>query len=332
MQRIFIFNPETDYALAVGRNHYSLPLKIRKLRSSLQLVQANIAHQGDIIAVEDDFSPGCYPHPEHILLSERKRIKLLPKSAIKKVLGTDSIITPWGWNHTFRNELIRDGVNPGQLPTEEEIDRWRLLSHRRTAIAFRQSLSRNLTDIVIDPGYEFTSADAATEFADAHNEVYFKAPWSSSGRGVVTSTGFRSPEKMREWLSGCIKTQGSVCGEIGVRRKGDFASEWLMHDGKAFFRGLSLFETTDDGRYIRNISLPYEEIMNRLRALSHEWSEDIISAQKNTLEKIVARSYMGPVGIDMLISEDGKVNPCVELNLRLTMGMMALGEIFYPPE
>ena len=35
------------------------------------------------------------------------------------------------------------------------------------------------------------------------------------------------------------------------------------------------------------------------------------------------RGYVGPVGIDMLADKDGRVNPCVEINLRHTMGMTA---------
>ena len=38
-------------------------------------------------------------------------------------------------------------------------------------------------------------------------------------------------------------------------------------------------------------------------------------------------SYRGPFGIDMMVVRDGgklKVHPCVELNLRRTMGFVAL--------
>ncbi len=357
MPRLFIFNPETDYALAVGRSHYSLPQKIKKLRSDLQLVQAQVAHPGDAIVVDDDFTPASYPHPAHLELVKQKGLTLIRRSELRDSLTSEMIITPWGWNHTLLHDLHRAGLpndysvsliveKPWSLPTEEDIDRWRELSHRRTAIAFRKALPES-EGLLLHPGCEFTDVADALEFADAHMEVYFKAPWSSSGRGVVTTSTFRPvnegeqankghqaneavfSEKLKEWLSGCIKSQGSVTAEIGVRRKADFASEWLITDGKAGFRGLSLFETTENGKYLSNHSLSYSEIAARLTALSPFWSDKILSAQKQALEEIIAPGYEGPVGIDMLISEEGLINPCVELNLRLTMGIMALGTNFY---
>jgi hypothetical protein len=35
-------------------------------------------------------------------------------------------------------------------------------------------------------------------------------------------------------------------------------------------------------------------------------------------------NYVGPFGVDMMALPDGKVHPCVELNLRKTMGHVAL--------
>lgn len=343
MARIFIFNPETDYALALGRRHYSMPKKIRQLRSSLQLVQAMVAHPGDSIVVDDGFDPDLYLHPEHLQQAQKKKLTLVPRSALRLHLGPEKIITPWGWNHTLRNELLREIINQGdQLPDEAcpaygipsagDIDSRRLLSHRRTAIAFRETLTPLLPAIRIDRGEEFTSVEKALDYAASCREVYFKAPWSSSGRGVVTSVGFATPEKMREWLAGCIRSQGSVTAEIGTGRLCDFASEWILDGGEARFRGLSLFETTSSGKYLGNFPLSYNEIMSRLEEFSPEWSDRIISAQKDALEELIAPGYEGPVGIDMLITDSRRVNPCVELNLRLTMGMMALGDNFYPPE
>ena len=50
------------------------------------------------------------------------------------------------------------------------------------------------------------------------------------------------------------------------------------------------------------------------------------------LDVIIAPHYKGPLGVDMMIYRDGNkglaVNPCVEVNLRMTMGMVvaALGQ------
>ena len=41
-------------------------------------------------------------------------------------------------------------------------------------------------------------------------------------------------------------------------------------------------------------------------------------------DDIRAFSYVGPIGVDMLVGADGRINPCVELNWRMTMGHVAL--------
>ena len=35
-------------------------------------------------------------------------------------------------------------------------------------------------------------------------------------------------------------------------------------------------------------------------------------------------SYRGPLGIDMLKTADGHIHPCLEINFRLNMGILAL--------
>ena len=36
--------------------------------------------------------------------------------------------------------------------------------------------------------------------------------------------------------------------------------------------------------------------------------------------------YEGPVGVDMLVTSDGNLHPCIEINWRMTMGMVAVLE------
>ena len=47
----------------------------------------------------------------------------------------------------------------------------------------------------------------------------------------------------------------------------------------------------------------------------------MIELQRDAIAEVVAPGYSGPLGIDMLATGDGRINPCVEMNLRMTMGM-----------
>lgn len=330
MRRIFIFNPETDYALAAGNTVYNPPMKIMRLRKEMQLIQAYVASANDIIAVTKDFSIEDYPDAEHIRTAKKKNLSIITINSLPDLINRDKDegykIIPWGWNHSLRKELLSTGFAPQLLQSEEEIDRLRALSHRRTVIPFQTHLQKLLPDQNIPLAREFFNVAEALDFADSYPTVYFKAPWSSSGRGILRSDRV-SKEKLREWIGGFIRKQGSVTGEEGFERKADFAIEWLCENGKAGFLGYSMFKTGQDGRYLGNEDISQEEIASRIRAMSAVKCENIIEAQKKTLDKYIAPNYRGPVGIDMLIDTEGKINPCVEINLRMTMGMISLGRL-----
>ena len=335
-QSIFIFNPDTDYALAQGCSHYNAPAKIIALRKQMQLTPVYIAEKGDIIVVADDFSSEAYPDKNAVHRLESAGIEAVTltelQNLLKNVSHHEFRILPWGWNHSLRSRLEAFSIDPALLKTKEEIDMIRSLAHRRTTIPFLLFIRKMLPAVSVAVAEEFTEVDKALEFAQREKRVYFKAPWSSSGRGILYYDASlyedkrMSTQKLKEWLGGFIRKQGSVMGERAFNRVADFATEWWIEDGKAEFLGLSLFNTSEEGRYTGNMQLSQTEIDSRLQSLSPHWSPDIVAAQKAALESLIAPHYSGPAGIDMLIDADGTLNPCVEINLRLTMGMIALGK------
>ena len=42
------------------------------------------------------------------------------------------------------------------------------------------------------------------------------------------------------------------------------------------------------------------------------------------LQDIIGTDYDGPIGVDMMTLTDGRIDPAVELNLRMTMGHLCL--------
>lgn len=74
-----------------------------------------------------------------------------------------------------------------------------------------------------------------------------------------------------------------------------------------------------------------EELLEMLLGMYPEL-DSVIGQVLMTINDLVAPHYDGPLGIDMMLyrDENGKIalNPCVEVNLRMTMGMVtaAMGE------
>lgn len=208
------------------------------------------------------------------------------------------------------------------MPSEEDITNLRNLSHRRTTIAFFRELSSFL-DPEIEIPQEITLAeDGISTFRLTHC-LFFKAPWSSSGRGVMLTDDLEE-KHVAPWLRGIIRRQGSVMMEKAYDRKLDFATEWVCRDNKARFIGYSVFNVSRRGKYQSNRTGSQQELLNVIEGATDRWTPDIIGLQQKAIEKIIAPYYSGPLGIDMLVTDSGAINPCVEINLRHTMGMIEL--------
>lgn len=326
--RLFIFNPETDYALASASSTYNPPEVVKALRRRLALIPAYMARKGDAILLLDPMEKMDQAELRQMVAG--KEIDVVALSGCADYVnkrrdkeGWTPLITPWGWNHSLRKTLLSAGLSEDTLMTEEAITSFRNISHRRSTVDFYHLLSERLDLSHIIYPRECTSLDEALTACAENEPSYLKAPWSSSGRGVV-STDRLTSERLKEWISGCIRRQGSVMVEKGYNRTGDFASEWWLENGKAHFMGLSMFNTSKEGRYGGNIIMPDAEIARRIISLSPQWSPEIIELQKNALEQLVGQTYSGPVGIDMITTKEGYLIPCVEINFRFTMGMVAL--------
>lgn len=328
--RVHIFNPETDYALGCTGRNYNPPASVVRLRKSMAFFPATYAQPGDAILILDSFSKEELTQATHYDLILSRNLQIINLEDLNKMgisscgIKQDGLeIQPWGWNHSLRNLLLRNGIPSCLLKSEADIENIRSLAHRRTTIPFLKEISRLLPDMDIHFPNEFSNMEEALRFAENNPGAYFKMPWSSSGRGVICSIGMSTP-KLTEWLRGAIARQGSVMGEFGYDRRADFATEWICRNGKTKFLGLSWFDTSNNGKYLGNQYISQEEIRQRIKETSNLFSDSLLLAQQETIESLISPQYEGPLGIDMLADKQGNINPCVEINLRMTMGMATI--------
>lgn len=325
VRRLFIFNAETDFALATDTRTYTPPASVIALKHRMALLPAVFANPKDLILVPEDFCIAA--DVEYWATARAKEIEVLKPSQLQPLIYDDLEIVPWGWNRSLCYELERAGVQTRLLKTDSEIDGIRRLSHRRTAIQFQEMLL-GTGRFDFEKAREFDNVEDAMHFACTQTDPYFKLPWSSSGRGVlrVTETGLRKTE---EWLRGGIRKQGSVTAEVGLDRAADFATEWFVDTSGVHYLGLSMFDTNPEGRYLGNIYATQDEIINRIQSFCPDWDGNVIEAQSHAIQNLIAPDYSGPLGIDMIIDKNGKLMPCVEINLRHTMGMLNLIDKIY---
>ena len=170
------------------------------------------------------------------------------------------------------------------------------------------------------------SVDEVRNYCERYGQTVLKAPWSSSGRGVYwTDANFT--QSVSGWIKRVIDKQGSIMAEKALKRRMDFAMEFRVVDQKTEFVGYSLFITEKSGMYRGNRLMSNEDI---LAELGKKVDVEEIDAAKKSLTRFIdghiAHTYYGYIGVDMFIYEENgemRLNPVVEINLRMTMGVVA---------
>jgi hypothetical protein len=291
MNYLYVFNPENDMALADGRPGYTPPAQIQQMRHELWWLPQWWAKEGDIVWNGED------------------RLKLTD----------DTQILPWGWSPVLRHQLEQAGVQEFLLPSTEKIEQIRQLSHRRTAVALLQELRDELPldGHIAGESVLCQNMEEVEETVNTYNGALLKSPWSSSGRGLI-QTG--NPQ-WKAWVKRILKTQGSVVVEQFLHKVADFALEfWLDGTGGVEYRGLSLFYTNERGAYQGNWVAPEGQKLAWLaQYIPLQYLKEIRAWWEERLRRF---DYQGPVGIDMMLAEEG-ICPCIEVNWRWTMGLVS---------
>lgn len=318
--KLYLFNPDHDLALAHGRTHYVPPASAAAFAADAASIVAWLTRDATVL-VQERTVPDEFLRQLQELRKECRWVTLqeLPDLPLEKVV-------PWGWNYNIWERLKKWGVTDGALPTDTEITEIQRLSHRRTAAKamqfFRNRAAR--PERLPLPAQELYSLEEADRFFRDNKDVMFKMPWSGSGRGLRHVVDTMSTHQ-RGWIGQSIRKHGCILAEPFHSVVQDFAMEFLC-DGDVHFEGYSLFET-HNGVYLSNSLMSDASIENHLS----QWIDiQILAEYRNLLTQFIQQEiapyYKGCVGVDMFVyRKDGDffVNPAVELNLRMTMGMLA---------
>ena len=333
--KLFVFNPEHDIALASNLEHFTPPQAACRIRRDLGFLPVLWAAEGDMILTDDKMAAeeragrlGLACHGEFLtrdMLRQRLSSGVQPDA-----------VCPWGWDLSLRNELLEYGIAPALLPDTSRLDAIRQMSHRRWAA---ENLLVPLCQISGTTGEAYT-ADCAAEvqsLLSRHGSVVLKAPWSSSGRGIRYvgkrhNHGRKSYEtlspQLQGWIRNVVNEQGCVMVEPWYDKAIDLGMEFYASaDGRVSYRGLSLFHTVG-GAYEGNLLGSETALLSRAgRYVRPDLLHEVAHQAETLLSSRLRNCYEGPLGIDMMaVRFKGELllHPCVELNLRSTMGHVAL--------
>lgn len=322
--KIHIFNPEHDMAMAANTDNFTAPHAAKQLRHDLGFLPALWCGDGDTVLVADKNQAyramsRLASSLERIGVKTAQNIYFIEKSNLKSLYVDAADV--WGWDAALRHELICAGINAGALPSPEQTEHIRQLSHRRTSAC----LLRHFRGFEVTECHDYAEVETALK---RYGHAIIKTPWSSSGRGLRYINASGPTSHQMGWTKNAIKKQGAVMVEPYYNKIMDFAMEFnVMQGGVAVYEGLSVFYT-ENGQYRGNI-LATEEFKEAMitryvtKEYLHDTQQKLMAALPSVLD-----DFTGQLGVDMMLIKQGggsvDIHPCVEINLRRTIGHAAL--------
>ena len=317
MQKIHLFNPDNDLAIAHFGEYYTAPAAALRIGRDLAVLPLWFSEKGAWIVGRQLADT----HFQNAIMELGLEMNLLPWEAIGSTPGD---IVPWGWNPSLKRKLIDAGVAEWRLPSGDELLLLKGYSSRENAVEMLRCLKKT-GDFFCGESFRFQETANLLDYLLAYPDSVLKMPFSGSGRGLVWIRE-KITGKQTDWAKRVIKEQGCVIAEPVVEKVHDFAMEFFLENRKAVFAGYSLFQSAASGAYAGNFLLSDAAIE---RQLSQYIPRETLFQLKNLLEKKLPAyfpKYRGFAGVDMMIClEDGnyRIQPCVEINVRMNMGMVA---------
>ena len=290
-EQIYIFNPEHDLCIANGDENFVPP------RSAVGFAKDNM-----------DLS-------EHLKRPNKQRRQIIP----------------WGWNHSLKKRLIKEGIDPATLPSEEELQFIRTHSRREFALDVHSRLNCGDSQ-VIGPDYRIvaTNVSEIEAFISENDSAVLKSSLSGSGKGI-RFVRERLSESDEGWCRKTIDKQGSVI----VERRFEIIMECAMlfecHYEGIDFIGYSLFESRN-GAYSRNILASNYDIEDMITEyIPGDTLTTIREGLISILSDTLVGHYEGFLGVDQMICQTDSpvLIPVSEINLRMTMGLIARNQYDY---
>lgn len=322
--KLYIFNPDSDIALANNDVNYMAPASARRMAEDLALLPIWYAQPGSIVLAASAYNID-YLQGLKELFPLAANVLTVPE--LKDC--TEVQVVPWGWNPSLCKWLNNNGVPLGKLPSVKWQDKIRWFSSR--ILAYRVLLEFRQEAFCCGESFCLENEQDCEAFVKHYKPCVLKAPWSGSGKGLNWCNDGNYTSSVAGWCKRILKDQQAVMGEPVYDKVEDFAMEFYADGhGRVVFVGYSLFATNAKGAYSGNILASSDALEKHIAAyISILRLIRIREKVQENLSYFVGACYKGYLGVDMMIcrdqNEEGSylVHPCVEINMRMNMGIVA---------
>lgn len=364
MARLLLYNPSNDMALAAGVRQYTPTKPIVEMERKQAHFPEEWAETGDVVLTDWEHTnyealtrtAGTELIPAPWGWSASIKHRLSKFGVPDRLMPSDDQLMKWrelsnrqfaaDYIQTFLAEWKKQSINPTHTNDAHQ---------HHNEMAFPPLVGHHMR--------YYTDAGDIINAPHPHPFI-IKSPWSSSGRGIFvvhpTSTGScdnphslqqaGSKSSERKNNAACNEQQaidaqtasrlhslvdkyGGFLMDVFYEKTLDWALEYQIHEnGTVDFLGYSVFDALENGRYGGNIIASQADLKIRIAdAIGTPCALETIDALQQLhakrLQDNLSGVYQGYVGIDLMVVQTASgraIHPCVEINLRMTMGIVAI--------
>ncbi len=328
MNKLFVFNPGHEEALRIPLEQtYTASKEVLKLRADLASLMLYFAEEGDYVWLwAKDGKADCLVNHQGKAVEDYDNLPTLK-------------LCPWALEgHLLKSLRTKAKALSLRLEFPTLSETYLHLSHRSASLRMLQHLNETWQNCeALYPTWFYPKDDEA--FAESLNkhlneqeesgakELLLKRAFTSSGRGLTKlSLPLSAEEQQRIWQQ--AKRWQGISLETRLELLEDWAVEYYIDDaGNVNFVALSKFETNHLGAYQANLLKSQELLFAELEEFLGQDLQRLIDCHKAFFREKLKGLYQGYIGVDMLVYKSNKgepkLHPCVEINLRCTMGLVA---------
>lgn len=327
--KLFVFNPTCEMAVVNGHGSYRPPAHLRQFENELSAIPLWLGAREDYVLVAEAVPEAFTTQLRNWGVSAPQFITSLQEPRNPNTLE----LHPWGWSPPVHQQLKSLGPEAPSHPMRPWQATHKMLLSRYTGLELATILSEWLDDdgllAIPQLPVPLTSPESiAAMEAGMVSPLLLKTPWSASGRGLFKIRDRQENAAENPWVLGKLKQHGALMAEPWLEKLQDLSFHFWVEEEGIQCLGTTYFNTDKDGQFLGCYTTPPPIDFSApevLRELVDQTTDMLLRALKRMN---LNQRYRGPVGVDGLFfkSPEGlvKLHPCIEVNLRYTMGLVNL--------
>ena len=334
-RNLFYFNPTCEMAVVNGQTSYMPPAHLKQFEHDLATLPCFFGGEDDFVLVPEVVDSSF---TDYLCGLNFNVPSFITSANAFNIANKLDALSPWGWSPAVHKKLQSFLPFCDEDWFEHPMSQWKaehaLLLSRETNYKFAKLLIEQcskeyeLLEIPAIPLKVKTLEEIESLVNIMPPPMLLKLPWSASGRGLFKIRDVNEHAETNAWVKSKLKQQGFFFAEPFLQKIQDVSFHFYATKNSIEFLGTTFFHTDAKGQFI-SCHIRYPENSDLEPAFMSEAFHQASEFLKSGLEKFeIHKDYQGPIGIDALFFQTNdnklKLHPCIEVNLRHTMGLLNL--------